>query len=190
MKRSLMCSTAAAAVALAASSVRADLVYSFETLYDINNVVDPAGTRPDDFAKNGSGTTISQSTVGVTQGSYSMEFAQTPTAFFTGALTEVIPSIINSPSTTALSVDVTVPATGNFTGAFSRLGISEFGLPNDQTDYGNAVLQAQTVPLTGESNIDLAPGTYHFTIPLIAIGNPITGTSPDFPIFLERANNS
>ncbi|MGA2440389.1 MAG: dockerin type I domain-containing protein [Tepidisphaeraceae bacterium] len=177
MKRSLICSAAAAAaVALAASSAMADLVYSFETLYDSTNNPNPAGTRPDDFTNNSppsQPTVISQSTIGVTDGSYSMEFQQGAAASFTGAITQLIPAIIDDPSTTALAFDLTIPATGNFTGNFANLGISEFG---NNASQGLMGAQVQTVTAS-EVNIALAPGTYHFTMPLIALFNPVTGDS-------------
>ncbi len=186
MKRTLKCSAAGlAAIALAASSVKAQtLVYSFETLYDNTTppTQDPAGTFPNDFAPNtpspGS-TLITQSTIGATNGSYSMDFTQKATETFTGALTQLVNTtvpgdidsgIILSTNTTALSVDVTVPSTGNFVGNFARMGFSAFG--NDS--MGDNGLQVQ-VNAASEVNIDFAPGTYQFTIPLIARSNPETG---------------
>ena len=80
--------------------------------------------------------------------------------------------LVLSPNTTALSVDVTIPSTGNFVGNFARMGFSAFG--NDS--FGDNGLQVQT-NASSEVNIDLAPGTYQFTIPLIAISNPETGDS-------------
>jgi autotransporter-associated beta strand protein len=177
MRRSLICSAAAmAAISLAASRVRAGstLVYSFETLYDNTDTINPAGTRPDDFHPNGGGATVTQSTIGVTDGSHSMEFTQVAGATFTGAQTEVVPAIINDPNTVALTFNLTIPATGNFAGAFARIGASEFG--NNDSDPSNPIdgAQVQTIA-SSECNIDLAPGTYQFTIPLIAISNPVTG---------------
>src|SRR5271163_4382301 len=94
-RRPISSVAAVAALALAASSAAAQtLVYNFAQLYDSSNNPDPAGTYPDDFQKNGGGTTISQSTIGVPAGSYSMEFQQTSGEDFTGALTTVIPEII------------------------------------------------------------------------------------------------
>jgi autotransporter-associated beta strand protein len=174
MRRSLICSAAAvAAIALAASRVSADLAYSFETLYDSTDTPNPLGTRPDDFHFNGGGTTVTQSTIGVTNGTYSMEFTQIAGATYTGAQTEVIPAIINDPNTVAVSFDITIPATGNFVGNFARIGVNEFGNNATQGYFG---AQVQTVA-SSECNIDLLPGTYHFTVPLIAIDNPLTGDS-------------
>ncbi|HEX4054406.1 MAG TPA: autotransporter-associated beta strand repeat-containing protein [Tepidisphaeraceae bacterium] len=186
MRRSQICTAAAAAaVSLAASSAMAQtypqLVFSFETLYNASGTPN-TGTFPDGFTNNGGGTTISQSTVGATQGSYSMEFQQSAADTFTGALLSAtvlpIPAIIDNPGTVALSLDITVPSTGNFVGNFARLGISEFGLGNGNGSTGSPG-QAQTIA-SSEVNIDLAPGTYHFTIPLISISNPETG-DPNVP---------
>src|SRR5579872_963193 len=107
MRRSLKYSAAGfAAIALAASSAFAQtLVYSFETLYDNTDTINPAGTRPDDFHNNGTLTTITQSTIGATNGPHSMEFNQGAGATFTGAQTEVVPTVINDPNTQALSFD-------------------------------------------------------------------------------------
>ncbi len=124
MRRSLICTAAGmAAIALAASKASATLVYSFETLYDATDTINPAGTRPDDFHPNGGGATVTQSTIGVTDGAHSMEFTQVAGATFTGAQTEVVPAIINDPNTVAVTFDITIPATGNFTGAFARIGV-------------------------------------------------------------------
>ena len=184
MRRSISkISTAAAAATmlLAAASVRADnLLYSFETLWNSgtpagpNNVPpavppapDPNGTRPDDFHSNGGGT-ITQDTIGATDQTHSMLFAQAQGDTFTGAESENIVPHLNDPNS-MITMDVTIPSTGNFTGNFARLGISEFGTqPGDPTVYQ---VQIQT---TNEANIALAPGTYHIGIPLIAIYNPLT----------------
>jgi autotransporter-associated beta strand protein len=208
MRRSLICSAAGmAAIALAASKASATLAYSFETLYDSTDTINPAGTRPDDFHPNGGGATVTQSTIGVTNGAFSMEFTQVAGATFTGAQTEVIPAIINDPNTVALSFDITIPATGNFAGTFARIGISEFG--NNDSDPNNPIdgAQVQTVA-SSECNIDLAPGTYQLTIPLIAIDNPVTGdlsvpfsscfgtdtssqlTPASFEFYFNKSNNS
>ncbi|HEY1922847.1 MAG TPA: dockerin type I repeat-containing protein [Tepidisphaeraceae bacterium] len=170
MKRSLICSAAAlAALALAATRASAQLIYSFETLYDATDTINPAGTRPDDFHTNGGGITVTQSTIGVTDGSNSMEFTQVGGATFSGAQTEVVPDIINDPSTVALSFDITIPATGNFTGTFARIGVSEFGNNSSQNING---AQVQTTG-SSECNIDLLPGTYQLTVPLIALANQV-----------------
>src|SRR5947207_5230066 len=104
-------------------------MYSFETLYNNANQPDPLGTRPDGYRPNGGGTVIAQDTIGTTDGTHSMKFSQVTLATFTAALTEVvpIPPAIDDPVTTAVSLDLTVPDTGAFSGNFARLGITEFG---------------------------------------------------------------
>jgi len=71
----LCAATAAASAAVligAAPVARAapPAIYSLETLYNNTGTPDPLGTRPDRYHQNGGGTTISQSTVGVTEGSF------------------------------------------------------------------------------------------------------------------------
>lgn len=172
--------TAAAAVAgalLAGAGVRPALagttVYSFETLYNNSGSIDASGTRPDDFHNNGFDTTITQSTIGVTDLAHSMSFGQGTLATFTGAQTELLPGPLYASNAYAVSLDLTVPGTGNFTGTFARMGVSEFG-DNAMfmvTGYHN---QSATA---AEVNISLSPGTHHLTLPLIALGNPFTGTA-------------
>jgi autotransporter-associated beta strand protein len=178
---------AAAAVVLATSALKAQTqVYNFETLYDSGNVPDPAGTFPDDFQKNGAGTTVSQSTIGLTDGdTNSMEIVQNSTAGFTGAITQLLPEAIDDVNTVAISADVTIPANENFTGTFVRMGIIQFG--TDGTANGGGQ-EAQTVA-NSEVNLDIPAGTYHLTIPLIAIFDPVSFNSnvPFSTIF--NANN-
>jgi hypothetical protein len=168
----LTCAAACAAAVVVLSAATAvqggppPPIYSFETLYNNTGSPDPLGTRPDRYHANGGGTTISQSTVGVTQGSFSMQFSQVAGAFFTGAISELIPPSINDPITTGISFDITIPQT--FAGNFARIGITEFGTNPTMGDG-----QAQTTG-DAERDIKLAPGTYNLTIPLIARANPYT----------------
>ena len=177
----LSTAAAAAGMLLAAGSVRADNpLYSFEVLWNsgtpagpggnppaVPPAPDPNGTRPDDFHPNGGGP-ISQSTIGVTDQSHSMLFSQGMGDSFTGAETENIVPHLSDPDS-MITMDVTIPSTGQFNGNFARLGISEFGTqPGDNTVY-----QAQTQP-ANEANIELTPGTHHIGVPLIAFFNPVT----------------
>src|SRR5262245_48165909 len=111
----------------AGASAQAAPVYSFETLYNDQGQPDPQGTRPDNFHFNGGGTTITQDTIGATDGTHSMKFTQVTGATFTAAITEFIPPVLTASTTNAVSFDVTVPATGQFTGAFARIAVSMFG---------------------------------------------------------------
>jgi hypothetical protein len=166
-------------------------IYSFETLYDPPVGTNPPqpdptnGTRPDAFHNNGGGTLVTQDTIGATDGTHSVKIAIVGGQFFSGALSEIIPPIINSAGSTGVALDITIPATGNFTGNFARMGLIEFG-----TYQGDSV-QAQTDPQTGEDSIALAPGTYHIALPLIAAVNPITfdSNAPFSSIFGSDPNS-
>ena len=146
------------------------LLYSFETLYNEQGQPDPLGTRPDGFHFNGGGTTITQATSGVTDGSFSMRFEQNLASTFTGAITELgapFP-VIDDPVTTSVAVDFTVRPGDEYAGGFANLGITVFG---DNPTLGEG--QAQTV-VASEQPVKLAPGTYHMVLPLIARFNPYT----------------
>src|SRR5580700_6999011 len=155
-RRSISNAAVAPAVALAASSAAAQtLVYNFSQLYDANGPQNNAGTYPDNFQPNPpSNTSDSQSTVGVPAGSYSMEVQQTAAATFTGPLTTIVPEIINDPNTTAISFDLTIPSTGNFTGNYANMGISEFGTNPSQGFTTMSAGQVQTVA-SSEVNVNL-----------------------------------
>ena len=98
-----------------------------------------------------------------------MKFTQVAGQTFSGAITELTPADLNL-ANSYISMDVTIPSTGNFTGTFARLGISEFGNNASQMLTG---LQVQTVT-QNEANVALQPGTYQIGVPLIAINNPVT----------------
>jgi hypothetical protein len=162
--------TAAAATGLmfaGAARAAAPPLYSFETLYNSTGLPDPAGTRPDDFHPNGGGTTITQDAIGATDQSHSLKFTMVPLATFTGAETELLPDHL-SDDNAAITMDVTIPSTGNFTGTFANLGVSEFGTnPTFGSNQVQCIAEA-------EASIPLQPGTYHIGVPLIARTNPIT----------------
>lgn len=173
----LLLVSAAGVVLTGAISARAQTqVYSFETLYDTTDTPNPAGTRPDDFYANGGGTTITQSTIGATDGAHSLAFTMVGGATFSGAQTSNLPpitNIIDQPPAEALNFDLTVPANGQFTGAFADMGLMEFGLDNSNPLYPNSPGQVQT-DLQAQVNVALPPGTYNLTIPLLGMNNPIT----------------
>jgi hypothetical protein len=172
---------AAATMMLAASAARADNpLYSFEVLWNsgtpagpggippaVPPAPDPNGTRPDDFHSNGGGT-ITQDTIGATDQTHSMLFSQGNGDTFTGAETENIVPHLNDPDT-MITMDVTVPSTGQFAGKFARVGISEFG-----TQTGDPTVYQVQIQPANEANIALTPGTHHIGVPLIAIYNPLT----------------
>jgi len=148
-----------AAIFLGVASANAGtLLYSFENGDTPNNL--------DGFANNGGGITVTHDTIGATVGTGSMDNLTVSGATFTGALTPVVPAALNDPSVTAISLDLTVAPGQQFTGAFADIGITIFGAINGS--FGN---QYQ-VDASSERNVNLAPGTYHLTIPLI-------GTDPN-----------
>jgi hypothetical protein len=159
MRHSLLSAAVVAALSIGAASASAGtLLYSFES-------TDAAGPT-DGFAANGGGITVSQATTGATVGSNSMENVSVSGATFTGALTgSDVPAALSDPSTTSISLDLTIAPGQQFAGAFADIGITIFGaLGSGATEtFGN---QYQ-VDASSEQNVDLAPGTYSLNIPLI-----------------------
>jgi len=150
------------AVLLSAATVKAQLVYSFEA----------PPVNPDGFGPNGGGVTISQDTIGATNGLSSMKVAVVPGATFVGALTGVVnPLIGDPPGVSAITFDLTVPQGGTFTGAFDLIGVTIFGAsqPGPGQQFG---LQAQFADF---EHIDgKGPGTYPVQIDLTSATHPLT----------------
>jgi hypothetical protein len=154
---------AAVAIVCFGSTVRAQLIYSFES---------PA-SNPDGFIPNGAGTTISQDTFGATDGTHSMKVSAVSGATFVGALTGSIPAPLNNPpGVDAIKFDMTMGPNDAFTGAFDVVGITVFGV---NAPLGQVGLQAQfgsLIHVDGKS-----PGTYlNQLIPLTSATNPLTFT--------------
>lgn len=172
------------------------LLYSFENGDSPDNL--------DGFAANASAVPITQSTIGATNGSYSMDFSQAASDTFTGAITQDLPAALSSPWTEEINFDLTIPATDQFTGTFARIGISEFGINPSQ---GFTTPYPVQCTAQAEQNIDLAPGTYNMSIPMQARFNPVTGAGPvtffscfgsdpdtqltltDFEFFINKSND-
>lgn len=163
MRHSLVLAAVVAAMSVGAASANAGtLLYSFETVAN----GDPNGPL-DGFSNNGGGITVTQDTIGATVGSNSMENSSVSGATFTGALTSDVPAALDNPATDAISFDLTVAPGQQFAGAFADIGITIYGiLPGPS--YGNPF----NVDTSSYQNVDLAPGTYSMTIPLI-------GTDPN-----------
>lgn len=168
-KRGVVWITAASASVVFASSraCAGTPLYSMETLYNATGVPDAAGTRPDDFHPNGGGTTVSQDTIGTTDGAHSMKFTMVQPATFSGAETELLPAHLNDDNS-AITFDVTIPSTGQFSGNFANIGIKEFGT-NPTFGSGDCEVIAE-----GQASVNLSPGTHHLGVPLIARSNPFT----------------
>jgi hypothetical protein len=141
----------------------AQLVYSYETLYNAAGQPDPTGTRPDGFF--GLGAAVSQSTIGATHLTHSMRYSVPAGQTFVGARTESVlpPGLTTAP---AIQFDLHIDSLADeYQGAgFARIGITYFGHDFDSGQFG---LQVQTNGAS-EQNIDLAAGNYTLTIPLVA----------------------
>src|ERR1700723_133227 len=102
MRYSLLCGATAVALALSATSARAQaLLYGMET---------GTAANPDGFGPNGGGVSVSQnSTIGVTQGSDSMKVSVVGGATFVGALTgNVAPALAPPISPEEVDFDYTI----------------------------------------------------------------------------------
>lgn len=150
----------AVALSVVAVAARAQTLYTFET-------------GPEGFAPNGFPVpTVEQSTTGATEGTHALKFALGQNQTFSGALTQTVnQAALLDPATSALSLDVTIVPGEDYTGTgFANLGVTYFGSNPPQNIFG--------VPIqtngASERNVDLAPGTYHLTVPLISTtGTPI-----------------
>src|SRR3954471_8882931 len=93
----------------AAESRAAAPLWSFETLYNDTGAPDPLGTRPDNFHPNGGGPpgiTVTQDTIGATDGAHSLKWFQTGLATFQGALTDPVPAGVNATTNFAIGLDL------------------------------------------------------------------------------------
>jgi hypothetical protein len=160
MRHACLVAAAVAGIALLGSGTAraATLLYSFE-----------GGT--DGFGPNGGGTTVSQDTIGATDGTHSLKTSIVAGATFVGALTSNIPLGLTPPlPVEQVSFDYTL--TDTFNTGFAVIGITVFGANPGLGQFG---LQAQFAPLI---HIDgQAPGTYtNATIPLTGATNPLDFT--------------
>jgi len=147
------------AILFCAGTVRAQLIYSFES---------PA-VNPDGFGPNGGGVTISQDTIGATVGTNSMKASVVTGATFVGALSTNVPAALNNPpGVPGILFDMTIGPNDAFAGAFDVIGITIFGSNAPLSQFG---LQAQFSPLIHVEG--KAPGTYlNQFIPLTGATNP------------------
>jgi hypothetical protein len=110
---------------------------------------------------------VAPDTVGATQGTGSLLFAMSQPETFSGALTQFVDqATLLDASTDAITFDLTVVAgDGEYTGSgFARIGIIYFGSIPAQNVFG---IPVQT-NAASEQSVDLAPGTYHLTVPLVS----------------------
>jgi hypothetical protein len=163
MKYSWLVAAAVAAVSFGAGSAQAasgTLLYSFEA----------PPVNPDGFGPNGGGVTISQDTIGATQGLHSLKASVVTGATFVGALTGVVAPGL-TPPVSPEEIDFDYTLTDAFTGGFALVGVTMFGSNAPAGQFG---LQAQFAPfihLDGKT-----PGTYHGSIALTGATNPLDFT--------------
>ncbi len=165
MRNNLLCVATMVAILASAGVVRAadSLIYSFES---------PA-VNPDGFGPNGGGITVSQDTIGATDGTHSLKASVVTGATFVGALSTAIPASLNNPPGVGhVTFDLTIGPNDAFAGGFDVLGITVFGFNAPLGQFG---LQAQFAPLFHIEG--KAPGTYkNIEIPLTGATNPLDFT--------------
>jgi hypothetical protein len=163
MRNNLLCVAAMVAILASVGVVRAadSLIYSFES---------PA-VNPDGFGPNGGGVTISQDTIGATDGTHSLKASVVTGATFVGALSTAIPASLNNPPGVGhVTFDLTINQGDEFAGGFDVVGITMFGFNAPLGQFG---LQAQFAPLFHVEG--KAAGTYkNIEIPLTGATNPLT----------------
>jgi hypothetical protein len=162
--RKLMSGLAAVAVLCCASTVHAQLIYSFES---------PA-VNPDGFGPNGGGITVTQDTIGATEGTHSMKASVVTGATFVGALTTNLPAPLNNPpGVSAIKFDMTIGPNDVFTGGFDIVGVTMFGANAPLGQFGLQAQFGNFIHVDGK-----AAGTYtDLTIPLTGATNPLTFTA-------------
>ncbi len=151
-----------------------ELAYSFET-----------GT--DGFGPNptGGGITVTQDTIGATEGASSLKVAISNGQTFVGALaSELAPSVGDPPGLDYFLVDITIPEA--FTGTFADLGVTFFG--DSQPNYpGGQVAGAQVQFIRDQVSLGaLGPGTHRNVLLDLTRGNfhPLTF---QFPVSFDDA---
>ncbi len=177
----LSVSTAIGVVAFASSVHASDtLAYSFEN--DLQG-----------FGPNGGGVTVTQDTVGATDGTHSMRVDMLGGATFVGALTgNLDPNIIGDPpGLDHVTFDMTITQRfgvpnptppPDYTG-FARIGVTIFGVTQPDFPGGQIAVQAQLdnravteIPIDGRD-----PGTYRdLRIDLTQLSDPLTFETKSF----------
>jgi hypothetical protein len=158
----MLCGAAFAAIVACGGTLAhgATLLYSFES-----------APPPDGFGPNGGGVTVTQDTIGATDGTHSLKIAVVQGASFVGALTGNVAAGLTPPISPE-EVDFDYTLTSAFGGAFAVLGITMFG---SNAPLGQFGLQAQFAPLVHLEG--QAPGTYHGSIALTGATNPLDFTA-------------
>lgn len=163
MKNGFLCIAAGLAILCSGGPVAAAL------LYDMEGAPPPSG-----FGPNG-GISVTQSTIGVTQGSKSMRVEPDSGQTFVGALTGVVPAAL--PSATGVLLDLTINAGEEYAGAgFADMGVTIYGYKG--ATFGISVQFADYTSIAAKS-----AGTY-LDIPF-GLDNSIQG-GPTFGKSLQQ----
>jgi hypothetical protein len=199
MKKKLMCFAIAVLAASAVGKTYAAPAYSFEA----------PPVNPDGFGPNGGGVTVTQDTIGATDGLNSMKVAVVNGATFVGALTSIVaPPINDPPGVKAILFDMTIPQGGEFSGAFALVGVTIFGAsqPGPGQQFGLQAQFADFEHIDGKAagtynnvRIDLDSATHPTTFATAQSFNQIFGTvgsGPDdiiptgFQLFFNKSNDA
>lgn len=133
----------AAAVAMLSSGALATAT----ELYDMEGAPPPSG-----FTANGA-VSVTQDTIGATQGINSMK-VHVDGATFVGAITDVVPAALNNPpGVSAILLDLTINQGEEYTGGFADMGVTIFGCKG--ATCGLSAQFADFEPIDGK-----AAGTY------------------------------
>jgi len=143
-----------------AACAQGTLAYSFES--DLEG-----------FGPNGGGVTLTQDTIGATEGAGSMKFDIVQGATFVGALTTLLtPEIGDPPGLDAVIFDLTLTAPFPEEG-FVNAGITVFG--HSLNDPGGAQFGLQAQFLGNEFPVgDLPAGTHEVRMELTSATHPLT----------------
>jgi hypothetical protein len=162
MRSCLMCLAAMVAMLCSSSSVEAALAYSFEP--DLEG-----------FGPNGGGISVTQDTIGATEGSNSMKVDIVAGPTFVGALTSNVTAPIGDPpGVESILFDMTIDTGDEYTGGFAVVGVTIFGA--SQPDYPGGQLFGIQAQFADFEHIDgKAAGTYtDVQIDLSSATHPLT----------------
>lgn len=195
MRKILLCIIAGAMITCTSKSVHATLAYSFE------------GATPDGFGPNGGGVTVTQDTIGATDGINSLKASVVGGATFVGALGGATAPIGDPPGIQSILFDLTIPQGGEFTGGFAVVGVTIFGAsqPGPGQQFGLQAQFADFEHIGGKAagtytvQIDLASATHPTTFATGQSFNQIFGPNPGAPndiiptffqFFLNKSNDA
>ena len=137
------------------------------------------------FQANGGGTTVTQDTIGATDGTQSMKVSVVAGATFVGAQTATLdPTIFGDPpGLDHVHFDLTVTQQFDTTGVFADVGVTVFGVTQPDFPGGQQAVQAQLANLA-EDQVPIghfAPGTYRdLRIDLDKLTDPVTFETKTF----------